>query len=380
MPPQLCGRYNHPVRVQKLTLREIHLDLVAPFETSFGKTTLRRIVLVEAEVGGISGWGESTAGEGPYYSYEDVETAWHVLRDHLWPIVKGREFGAASEIGAMLERVRGHNMAKAALETAVWDADAKHNAMPLWKLLGGTQTEIPCGVSIGIQPTTADLIAKVEKELAAGYQRIKIKIKPGNDVEPVRALREKFPRIRLMVDANSAYTLDDAKLLQQLDDFYLIMVEQPLGYDDIYSHIALQRQIDTPICLDECIHDIENARAAIETGACRIINMKLGRVGGHAAARRIHDLCQERNIPLWCGGMLESGIGRAHNIAMSTLPNFVLPGDVTASKRYWTEDVIFPEVEVSKQGTITVSNGPGIGYEPRRDRIESLTKRKEVLQ
>jgi len=368
------------MRIEKLTLREIHLPLIAPFETSFGQTTLRRIVLVEIEVNGVSGWGESTAGEGPFYCYEDVETAWHILRDHLWPLVRGREFGAASEIGPMLSRVRGHNMAKAALETAVWDADAKLNNLPLSKLLGGTLEEVPCGVSIGLQPTISDLIAKVEKELAAGYQRIKIKIKPGADIDLVKSLREKFPRIRLMVDANSAYTLDDAALLKRLDDFYLIMIEQPLGYDDIYSHIWLQRRLETPICLDECIHEIEHARAAIETGACRIINMKLGRVGGHAVARSIHDLCQSKNIPVWCGGMLESGIGRAHNIAMSSLPNFVLPGDVSASKRYWVEDIIEPEVEVSSQGTIRVPDGPGIGYTPRRDRIEKLTQRREVLQ
>jgi O-succinylbenzoate synthase len=367
------------MRIQKLTLREIHLDLVSPFETSFGKTTLRRILLVEAEVNGISGWGESTAGEGPYYCYEDVETAWHILHDHLWPLVKGREFGAASEIHKILARVRGHNMAKAALETAVWDADAKHNNIPLWKLLGGTQTEIACGVSIGIQPNLQDLFGKVEWELLAGYQRIKIKIKPGSDVDVVKALRERFPRVRLMVDANSAYTLDDAALLKRLDDFYLIMIEQPLGYDDIYSHFFLQKKLDTPICLDECIHDIDHARAAIEIGACRIINMKLGRVGGHASARAIHDLCQSKNIPVWCGGMLESGVGRAHNIAMSTLPNFVLPGDVTASRRYWQQDIIEPEVEVTREGTIRVPNGPGIGFEPRRERIESLTKRKAVL-
>ena len=220
----------------------------------------------------------------------------------------------------------------------------------------------------------------MEKELAAGYQRIKIKIKPGNDVEPTRALRERFPRIRLMVDANSAYTLADAPLLKQLDPFFLIMIEQPLGHDDIYSHAALQRQLETPICLDECIHDYEHARAAIEIGACKIINMKLGRVGGHTAARKIHDLCQAKSIPVWCGGMLESGIGRAHNIAMSTLPNFTLPGDVSASRRYWTEDIIEPEVEVTSRGTIKVPAAPGIGYAPRLDRIESLSKRKEVLE
>ena len=367
------------MRLKKLTLREIHLRLISPFETSFGKTDLRRIVLVEAEIDGVSGWGESTAGENPYYCYETVETAWHILRDHLWPIMKGREVASASDVWALLERVRGHNMAKAALETAFWDAEAKLKNVPLAKLLGGTREEIPCGVSIGIQPTLEGLLAKVEKELAAGYQRIKIKIKPGEDIEPTRALRERFPQIRLMVDANSAYTLDDAPLLKKLDSYYLIMIEQPLGHDDIFSHAALQRRIATPICLDECIHDLEHARAAIELSACRIINIKLGRVGGHTSARRIHDLCQAKAIPVWCGGMLESGIGRAHNIAMSSLPNFSLPGDVSASRRYWAEDIIEPEVEVSRHGTIRVPTAPGIGYTPRMDRIEAVTKRIETL-
>jgi O-succinylbenzoate synthase len=271
-------------------------------------------------------------------------------------------------------------MAKAAVETAIWDAEAKQKNLPLAKLLGGAREEISSGVSIGIQPSIEVLIAKVEKELAAGYQRVKIKIKPGNDVEPARALRQRFPRLRLMVDANSAYSLEDALLLQQLDQFFLIMIEQPLGYDDIYSHAALQRQLETPICLDECIHDIEHARAAIEIAACKIINMKLGRVGGHTAARRIHDLCQSKSIPVWCGGMLESGIGRAHNIAMSTLPNFTLPGDLSASRRYWTEDIIEPEVEVTPKGTIRVPTAPGIGYAPRLDRIEALTKQRDVLE
>jgi O-succinylbenzoate synthase len=309
-----------------------------------------------------------------------VETAWHIIRDFLWPILKGRELGSASKVWDLLARVRGHNMAKGGLETAIWDAEAKQKNLPLAKLLGGVREEIPCGVSIGIQPTIDALIAKVERELAAGYQRIKIKIKPGMDVEPARALRERFPRIRLMVDANSAYRLEDTPLLKQLDAFYLIMIEQPLGWDDIYSHAQLQRQLETPICLDECIHDIEHASAAIEIGACRIINIKLGRVGGHTAARRIHDLCQAKSIPVWCGGMLESGIGRAHNIAMSTLANFTLPGDVSASRRYWDEDIIEPEVEVSRQGTIRVPSAPGIGYKPRIDRIDSLTRRVEVLE
>ena len=368
------------MHLRKIILREIHIPLIAPFETSFGSTSLRRILLVEADLDGISGWGESTAGEDPYYSYETVETARHIIRDFLWPMLKGRELNAASEVFDLLAQVRGHNMAKAAVETAIWDAEAKQKKLPLARLLGGARDEISSGVSIGIQPSIEALIAKVEKELGAGYQRIKIKIKPGNDFEPARALRQRFPRIRLMVDANSAYRLEDASLLQQLDQFFLIMIEQPLGHDDIYSHAALQRQLETPICLDECIHDIEHARAAIEIGACKIINMKLGRVGGHTAARRIHDLCQAKSIPVWCGGMLESGIGRAHNIAMSTLPNFTLPGDVSASRRYWTEDIIEPEVEVTPKGTIRVRTAPGIGYDPRLDRIERLTKRRDVLE
>ncbi len=368
------------MKVRKITLREIHLRLLSPFETSFGKTDLRRIVLLEADVDGTIGWGESTAGENPYYCYETVETAWHILSDHAWRLIKGREVAAASEIWDLLAHIRGHNMAKAALETAIWDAEAKQKNMPLAKLLGGTRAEIPCGVSIGIQPGIPALIAKVEKELAAGYQRIKIKIKPGVDMELVRALRQRFPQIRLMADANSAYRLEDAPLLKQLDAFHLMMIEQPLGYDDIYSHAALQRQLETPICLDECIHDVEHARAAIDLGACKIINIKLGRVGGHAPARRLHDLCQSKSIPVWCGGMLESGIGRAHNVAMSSLSNFSLPGDVSASRRYWDEDIVDPEVEVTAQGTIRVPTAPGIGYAPRLDRIESLTVRREVLQ
>jgi O-succinylbenzoate synthase len=372
------------MRLRKITLREIHLQLLSPFQTSFGTSHLRRILLLEAQVDGdagrVTGWGESTAGENPFYSYETVETAWLILRDYLWPLLRQKEIRSACDVWDMLAPVRGHNMAKAALESAVWDAEAKQMGLPLASVLGGRREEIPCGVSIGIQPTIAALMTKVEEALSAGYQRVKIKIKPGYDIDPVWALRENFPTIRLMVDANSAYRLEDAPLLQKLDAYYLIMIEQPLGWDDIFSHAALQRQIETPICLDECIHEVEHARAAIESRACRIINIKLGRVGGHTPARRIHDLCQAHAIPVWCGGMLESGIGRAHNIAMSSLANFSLPGDVAASRRYWAEDIITPEVEVSPQGTIRVPTAPGIGYEPRLDRIESLTRRREVLE
>ncbi len=367
------------MHIERVTLREIRMPLIAPFETSMDRTTVRRIVLVEAAVNGVSGWGEVTAGEHPFYSPETTDTAWHILRDFIWPAAKGREFPSAAAFGPMLDHIRGHNMAKAGLETAVWDAEAKQNGEPLWKRLGGTRREIFCGVSIGVQPTVEKLVAAVEKELAAGYQRIKIKIKPGWDAQPCEALRQRFPRIRLMVDANSAYRTEHFPLLKQLERFHLMMIEQPLAWDDLYGHAALQKQLETPICLDECIHTEEQARAAIELGACRIINLKLGRVGGHAAARRIHDLCQSRGIPVWCGGMLESGIGRAHNIAMSTLANFVLPGDVSASRRYWEADIIEPEVEVTPLGTIRVPTGPGIGFQPLLDRIEKLTVRKEVL-
>jgi o-succinylbenzoate synthase len=365
--------------IRELTMREITMKLVAPFETSMDRTEVRRIILVEAEVDGVIGWGECVAGESPFYSPEYTDTAWPVLRDFLWPLVKEKPFDSASQVWSLLAPVRGHNMAKAALETAVWDAEAKKKGVSLSRFIGGVREEIACGVSIGIKDSLDELAAAVNKELAAGYQRIKIKIKPGKDLELVQRLRQDFPRLKLMVDANSAYTLEDLPLLKQLEGFYLMMIEQPLSWDDLYSHAKLQRELDTPICLDECIHTEEQARAAIELGACKIINIKLGRVGGYTVARRIHDLCQKSGIPVWCGGMLESGIGRAHNIALSTLQNFILPGDVTASKRYWAEDIIHPEITVSSRGTIRVPTGPGIGFEPRRDLIEKLTVRKERL-
>jgi O-succinylbenzoate synthase len=367
------------MRIRRVTLRELAMQLIAPFEISNGVSYDRRILLVEADVDGISGWAECVAGENPQYSPETVETAWHILRDHLWPIMNGKEFVAAADVSAMLGSVRGHNMAKGGLEAAVWDAEARLKGIPLWKLLGGTREEIACGVSIGIKPSLNDLAAAVKKELDAGYQRIKIKIKPGKDLEPVQRLRQDFPTIKLMVDANSAYRMEDWPLLKQLDAFYLMMIEQPLGWDDIYSHAELQRKLTTPICLDEAVHTWEQARAAIALGACKIINIKLGRVGGYTVAHRIHDLCQENEIPVWCGGMLESGIGRAHNIALSTLPNFTLPGDVSASRRYWVQDIVEPEVIVSPQGTIRAPSGPGIGFQPRLDRIDKLTVRIEQL-
>src|SRR5229473_995071 len=367
------------MQIREITLQEVRMRLVTPFETSVERTDVRRILLVQADVEGVIGWGECVAGESPSYSPETADTAWLMLREYLWPLVKGKVFASAEKIWDLLGRVRGHNMAKGALEAAVWDAEAKQKGVALSKLIGGVREEIACGVSVGIKGSLDDLSAAVQKELSAGYQRIKIKIKPGNDLEPVRRLRQDFPRIKLMVDANSSYTLNDWALLKQLESFYLMMIEQPLGWDDLYGHAELQKKLDTPICLDECIHTEEHARAAIELGACKIINIKLGRVGGHTVARHIHDLCERHGVSVWCGGMLESGIGRAHNIALSTLPNFSLPGDVAASKRYWAEDIIHPEVTVTPQGTIRVPAGPGIGFEPRLDRIDKLTVRKERL-
>jgi O-succinylbenzoate synthase len=367
------------MRVREITLRELHMRLVTPFETSVERTDVRRVVLVEAAADDVIGWGECVAGETPSYSPETTETAWHILRDHLWPLLKGKSFETAADVWNLLAPVRGHNMAKGALEAAVWHAEALQKNVPLWKLLGGAREEIACGVSVGIKESPDELVAAVKKELAAGYQRIKVKIKPSKDVEFVKRLRQDFPRIKLMVDANSAYTIDDWSLLKQLEGFYLMMIEQPLGWDDLYGHVELQKKLNTPICLDECIHTEEQAKAAIALGACKIINIKLGRVGGYTVAKRIHDLCQQNGIPVWCGGMLESGIGRAHNIALSTLPNFTLPGDVTASKRYWHEDIIEPEVTVSPQGTIRVPATPGIGFKPRLDLIEKFTIRKERL-
>ncbi|HXL22998.1 MAG TPA: o-succinylbenzoate synthase [Candidatus Dormibacteraeota bacterium] len=367
------------MRISEIILRELPMKLVAPFQTSVEVTHARRVILVEAHVDGVIGWGECVAGEVPSYSPETTETAWHILRDHLWGLLRGKEIASAADVWSMLEPVRGHNMAKASLEAAVWDAQAKLEGVPLAKLLGGVRAEVTSGVSIGIKATLEELVAAVRVELEAGYQRIKIKIKPGKDIEQVATLRREFPSIRLMVDANSAYNISDLPLLKKLDAYHLMMIEQPLGWDDLYGHVQLQKQLATPICLDECIHTEEQARAAIELGACRIINIKMGRVGGYTVARRIHNLCEVNGIPVWCGGMLESGIGRAHNIALSTLPNFTLPGDVAASKRYWAEDIIEPEVTVSRHGTIRVPAGPGIGFAPKREMIEKLTVREEPL-
>jgi o-succinylbenzoate synthase len=368
------------MNIRTIELREIRLRLVHFFETSFGRTVERRIMLVRVlDEDGAEGWGECTAGEGPFYSEEWIDSAWEVTRLFLARMVLGQEVEGAAGVGDLMGRPRGNRMAKASIETACWDLEAKRLGVPLWRHLGGVQPEIACGVSIGIQDTPKQLLEKIEKELAAGYQRIKIKIKPGWDRGVVEKVRARFPDIRLMVDANSAYTLADAPLLRALDEFGLMMIEQPLAYDDREDHARLQRQLRTPVCLDESVRSAEDARKALELGACRIVNLKLGRVGGHAEAARVEAVCRSENVPVWCGGMLESGIGRAHNIAMATLGGFTLPGDVSASSRYWAEDIIDPPVTVTPQGTIPAPDGPGIGFEIKRDLIERLTVRTETL-
>jgi O-succinylbenzoate synthase len=368
------------MKIEAITLREIQMPLVQFFETSFSRTYSRRILLVAVHCDGINGWGECVAGENPFYSSEWVESAWPTIKHHLAPAVLGRTLASARESAALMAAVRGHRMAKAALENALWDAEAKQKQQPLWKLLGGTRREILCGVSIGIQDSVEQLLAKVETELAAGYRRIKVKVKPGWDVNVLERIRSRWPAIQLSCDANSAYTLDQVAHLRKFDQFNLLMIEQPLWNDDIYYHAQLQRELRTAICLDESIHHARDAATAVETGACRIINIKVGRVGGFAEAKKVHDVCQANGVPVWCGGMLESGVGRTHNIALSTLENFCLPGDVSASKRYWKEDVVEPEVEVTPEGTIVIRDEPGTGYRVREDLIEKLTVRKETMR
>ncbi len=368
------------MKIEAVTLRELKIPLVHFFETSFGRTYTRRVLLLTLHCDGLEGWGECTAGEDPYYSEEYIEGAWDVIVRYLGPALLGKTLTAGREVPSLLARVREHRMAKAALENAVWDAEAQAKGIPLWKLLGGTRREIACGVSIGIQDSHEQLLGKIEAELAAGYQRIKLKVKLGWDVDVLAKVRARWPNILLSCDANSAYTLNDLEHLRLFDRFKLLMIEQPLWSDDFYFHAQLQKQVQTAICLDEAIRSSRDAEAALELGACRIVNIKVGRIGGFTDAIAVHDVAQRFDVPVWCGGMLESGIGRSHNIALSTLRDFKLPGDVSASKRYWKEDIIDPEVEVSPEGTIAITDKPGRGYELRKDLIKSLTVREETLR
>src|ERR1700730_11383625 len=360
-------------------MREINMPLAHPFETSFGLTTGRRILLIELESEGLTAWGECVAGEHPYFSDETIDTAWLMTENELGPSLLDANVERGGSCPEIFRQVRGHRMAKAALENAVWDLEAQVENVPLAELLGGIRTVIPCGVSIGIQPSQAQLMDKIATELAAGYQRIKLKCKPGWDIKIFEAVRNRWPDITLSCDANSAYRLRDSDHLTTFDQFDLLMIEQPLWADDFYYHSMLQKRLDTAICLDESIRNRRDALAAIDMESCRIINIKVGRVGGFSEAIAVHNAAEERGIPVWCGGMLETGIGRSHNIALSSLPNFSLPGDVSASSRYWSQDIIEPAVTVSAKGEIVVPTAIGRGFEVQRDRIEALTVRRQTL-
>ena len=368
------------MRIDAIILRELHMALVRPFETSFGVARKRRILLAEIHSEGLTGWGECTAGERPFFSGESTESAWQAIVNELGPMLAAEAPEHGGDCPKIFRQVRANRMAKATLENAIWDLEAQREGISLSQLIGGVREVIPCGVSLGIESSIPELLATIEKELAAGYQRIKLKCKPGWDVEVFERVRSRWPAISLSCDANSAYRLRDADHLTAFDAFDLLMIEQPLWHDDFYYHSMLQKRLNTPICLDESIHNRRDALAAIEMESCRIINIKLGRVGGFSEAIAVHNAAQERGIPVWCGGMLESGVGRSHNIALSTLENFTLPGDVSASARYWHEDIVEPEIVVSSAGEIAVPDSPGRGYEVRTELVERLTVRKERIR
>ena len=368
------------MRIDRIELRHIKMDLVSPFVTSMGTEYDEEHIIVRIDAEGITGWGESVAEGTPFYSYETVPTAWHILKDFLIPSVIGKNLKGVEDAIRACERVRGHMMAKAGLEAALWDAFAKGHGISLSAMLGGVREKVPVGVSIGIQESEARLIKKVEGYLAEGYKRIKIKISPGFDIQFVQALRREFPDLPLQVDANSSYTLNDTDLFKKMDDYNLILIEQPLGYEDIFDHCKLQRELITPICLDESIHSLDDARAAIELDSCRVINIKPGRVGGFTESKMIHDYCASMSIPVWHGGMLESGIGRAGNVALASLPNFTLPGDISASKRYYKQDIVEPEFTINPDGTMDVPHKPGIGVEVDMKMLDFVTVRSEAFK
>jgi O-succinylbenzoate synthase len=368
------------MRIEQIEIRHVELPLVHPFETSFGREDVRQTVLVAVRSEGLTGWGEAATSAGPWYEYETVETCWHVLSEFLGPRVAGQEVNSPQDAACLMAPVRGHHLAKMGLEAAVWDLLGQAEGRPVAQMLGGTRSRISVGVSIGIQDSVAGLLERIATFWAEGYARIKIKIRPGWDVDVIRQVRTRFPDVPVMADANSAYRLDDADLLAALDDYELMMIEQPLAHDDLVDHAALQRRLKTPVCLDESVPSPAAARAALALGSGRILNIKPGRVGGLLAARQIHDLCQEAGVPVWCGGMLETGIGRAHNVALASLPGFTLPGDISASARYFHQDLVDPPFEVASDGTMAVPTGPGLGVQVLLDRVEAATRRGVVVR
>lgn len=351
------------MKIERIELQQLHMPLRFRFETSFGTTTIKDFLLVSVHGEGAVGYGESVAMAAPLYNEETTETVWYMLEQFLIPRLLAQPVETPEEVDRLFAPIRRNNMAKSALEGAVWDLYSKQKGISLAKALGGSRSVIDVGISIGIEPTVEQVLEKVERALGEGYKKIKVKIKPGFDVQVIRSIRERFgAEVPLMADANSAYTMEHLDVMKELDQYGLIMIEQPLAHDDIVDHAKLQAELSTPICLDESIHTVEDARKAIELGSCGIINIKIGRVGGLTEAKRIHDLCQSRGIPVWCGGMLEAGVGRAHNVAITSLPNFTIPGDTAASSRYWEEDIVEPGVELVAPGQLAVPDLPGIGY------------------
>jgi O-succinylbenzoate synthase len=367
------------MRIEQIEVRHLALPLIHPFETSFGREEVRQTILVAVKSEGLTGWGEAATSAGPWYEYETVETCWHVLSEFLGPQVVGQKVTAPEDVVRLMAPVRGHNIAKMGLEAAVWDLVAQTQGRSVSQLLGGVRKRVPVGVSIGVQESVAALLDRIGEFWGQGYSRVKIKIKPGWDVDLLCQVRQHFPGVPLMVDANSAYSLADVDTLVALDQFDLTMIEQPLAHDDLVDHAELQQRLRTPICLDESVPSLAAARAALALGSGRIINIKPARVGGLTVARAIHDLCQGRDVPVWCGGMLETGIGRAHNVALASLPGFVLPGDISASARYFHQDLVEPPFEINPDGTMTVPTGLGIGVDVMRDRVEAATQRREVI-
>ena len=367
------------MNIKRVTLHITEMKLVFPFATSYGTYRERESILIEIEdMDGCIGWGEVVAFSQPWYTEETVQTSLHMLREFLVPSLLGRTIEHPSELPQLFSNVKRNRMAKAGLEGAVWDIYAQHKNQPLAAVLGGVRSDIEVGVVIGID-TLSHMLQQIERYAAEGYQRFKVKIKPGYDSELLQGIRQAFPNLPLMADANSAYTLQDKDQLKKLDDFGLMMIEQPLADDDILDHALLQKELQTPICLDESIHSLEDARVAITLGSCRVVNIKAGRVGGLTEAIRIHDYCQAHHIPVWCGGMIETGISRAQNVALAALPNFTIPGDISASSRHWEEDVIIPDIKLS-DGRVPVSSVPGLGYKVNRNRLRNITMQTIVLE
>lgn len=366
------------MRIDRIDLKAVRLPLIRPFRTSSSRKDHIEHILVRVDCGGLVGWGECASPSDPFYCPETVGTCWHLLADFLGPMVVGRDWETIEELVAHYRLVKGNRFAKAGLEMACWDALARRDGKPLAAMLGGTRPAIESGVSLGIEPDFGTLSTLIDQYLGEGYRRIKLKIGPGNDVDAVRRVRERFPTIPLQVDANSAYTLDDVDTLRALDAFDLLLIEQPLAHDDIIDHATLQRSLRTPLCLDESLHTAADARKALDLGACRVVNIKVSRVGGLLEARRIHDLCRSRGVPVWCGGMHEFGIGRAANVALASLPGFTLPGDVSGSDKYYREDLVEPPI-LASNGLVPVPTGPGLGHEPDERRIARHTTREHSI-